>query len=351
MSVTSLLVPCPNIQDALDQNFLTCGAASMREPMPFLEFVASEANNFGIKQKVAPGNAKIKTVELTYRQRFLEGEIDENVTNPSCTATTKVGNESTNYTMDSTENVGKSVLFEISDWTDICDSGEAVVAMELQRIIDGVVRKLATKTATQAALLAGGWNSGVDNLTGDILEVATLKSIASGDIAPFAMQDIDMAFMQSGWCAARGIFSGSQLYKYYGQMLAGCCANMGVDLGQIMAQFGYAVAYDKYIATALGGNEFALASQLGSMALLTWTQNSVYDGANLLSRGLNYYPTTIFDPQTGIPMDLNIKNDCGQISVQVVATTKLVALPADMFQASDANSGVNFSAVIEVVNT
>jgi hypothetical protein len=49
-------------------------------------------------------------------------------------------------------------------------------------------------------------------------------------------------------------------------------------------------------------------------------------------------------------MDLNIKNDCGQISVQVVATTTLVALPLDLFQNGDENDGVNFSAVIKVVN-
>lgn len=348
MSVTNLLVPCPNIQDLLKANFQTC---TQREPMPFLEFLTSPANNYGLQQKVSPGKGKLKNVELTYLQRLLEGEVEENVTNPMCTSTTERGNEVEVYELDPDANVGVSQKFTLATWRDICEDPEVSFIQQLERMQTALMAKVATKTANQAPALIGGWNSNVDNVIADELIVKTLKTVASGDIAPFTMQDIDMAFMQSGWCAGRAIFSGTDLYKYYGQMLAGCCASMGVDLRQIMDMFGWGVAYDKRIATAFGGNDHALAVQLGALALLHYNVNDVYDDFDLLSSSANYYHTKIFDPGTGLPMDLNMKNDCGNISIQLVATTTLVALPKDMFQATDENDGVNYAAEIKVTNT
>ena len=52
----------------------------------------------------------------------------------------------------------------------------------------------------------------------------------------------------------------------------------------------------------------------------------------------------------GIPYDLTIKHDCGVISVSVIATTKLVALPDDMYQTGDHLDGVKGFAEVNVVN-
>jgi hypothetical protein len=344
MSVTNLLIPCPDLQGALDENFLTCSSSELAEAMPHLQFLTSPDNNFGLKQRVSPGGGKVRRIELLFKQRLLESEISENVQNPKCTSTTKRGVESVFYDMDTTENVGVDEYYEISDWERLCESGDSFVASELRRMMNGVRRKIAKKSAEEIVADLGGWNSTTDDLSGDILQIDTTKT--GGDIYPFGMQNLDIAFMQAMYCAPKGVFGGTKFFKYYGQMLAGCCANMGVDLGKIMAQFGIAIAYDKWVAQAAGGNEFSIVSQLGASTLLTWTQNSVYDGANLIARGLNYYPTVIYD-EFGIPYDLNIKNDCGQIAMQVVATTKAVTLPTTLFQSGDENFGVNFNAMIE----
>ncbi len=347
MSVTNILIPCPDLQGALDENFTTCANT---EAMPHLQFITSEANNKGLKQKVSPGGGKIHRIELTYRQRLLETEIFENVQNPKCVSTTKRGVESSFYDIDEDQNVGVDELFDMDDYIRICESGDSFVAAEIRRMMDGLKRKIAKKTATEIVAQLGGWNSTVADalagvvLSGEILQINTTKS--NGDISPFAMQDLDIATMQSLYCDAIGIFGGAAWFRYYGQMLAGCCANMGVDLGEIMNMFGKAVAYDKWIAQAAGGNEFSVVSQLGASTLLTYAKNSVFDGADLIKRGATTYRTVIFD-EFGIPMDLNIKEDCGKMSVQLVATTKAVVLPTDMYQSGDENSGVNFNALIE----
>jgi outer membrane lipoprotein-sorting protein len=65
----------------------------------------------------------------------------------------------------------------------------------------------------------------------------------------------------------------------------------------------------------------------------------------------NYISTVIVSPRTGIPMDLTVSDTCGTVSVSLVATTKLVALPTDLFSQGDFMSGVNYIAPIKVVNS
>lgn len=60
---------------------------------------------------------------------------------------------------------------------------------------------------------------------------------------------------------------------------------------------------------------------------------------------------TITSPATGIPYDIVIKHDCGNIHVTLTATTKVVALPLDMYQTGDDMEGVNGIAVMQVVNS
>jgi hypothetical protein len=62
------------------------------------------------------------------------------------------------------------------------------------------------------------------------------------------------------------------------------------------------------------------------------------------------FTTVIFD-SSGVPYDLRVVDNCGLgYSIFVKATTKVVALPADMFDVGDNLNGVNFVNSVEVVN-
>lgn len=348
---STTLNPCETIQDELNEMFMTCDASRLREPSPFFDFVMSSENMAGVAQEVSPGGGKTRTVNLRYDQRINEDNVKSNQSNPNCVATTKRGDCIEAYTIDITQNEQIEQLIDIADLVEICRTNENYWAENIQRLIDALVRKIATKTTQQAVLLTGKWGADVDNVdVNDNLEVSTLRAGTTDEVAPFTMEDIDMALMQSAYCGPVGIFGGSALYKYARRVMAGCCSNQGVNLGEIMAQYGKAVAYDRRVANELGGNNFNFVVQSGALQLITFNMFEGAEGLNVIT-GSDYSRTVIVDPQSGLPIDLTIKDNCGQVSVILTATTKLISMPDDMFGTGDIYDGCKFFNTIEVVNS
>jgi len=354
MSRSLVLCPCPNIQDSLNNNFLTCNSGMLREDMPILDWLTSPINSGALRTKVNPGKGKVRTVTLTHWQRLTKDQIQENRTNPSCTAETVRGNFCTDYTVDTEENVAVEEFITLDDWKDVCENNGEMYVNLIQRMIDGLMWKLWEKTAEQVAALVGAWGASVDNVVGGNLEVPTLKTGTTDEIFPFTMEDIDLAIRQSGYCANQAFFSGTLLYKYFRRILAGCCANQGVNLADIMRLYGRAIAYDREMATALGGNEFAIATQPSALVLLQYSKNEAWDDAemqDLIKIGSDYHPRAIRDPKTGIIIDFNTKVSCGKIYLEMFATTKVVGMPDNLYDTVDEFNGVNFVNSIKVVNT
>lgn len=344
---------CPNLQSHLNDAWVNATNGVGIEQIPFLEFLFSEANRGNIAQTIYAGGGKTRKLEVVYDQRILESQVSDDVSNPNCSATTKRGDCITTYEIDSTDNVGVEELVEIQDLEKNCESNGAFFVRKIRTLIDAVERKVATRTATEAALLTGKYSTDVTNIdASDNLQVATLKSVASGDLSPLAQQIINRAARKTGYTAPYVIFGGDDLVDYYERSLSGCCANEGIDIGDIVRRFGVAVGYDQRAADALGGQEFNLMFQIGALQLLYYTRAPWKDGVMQTIGGdaANYTMTGIVSPRTGIPMDLSVKDDCGDISINLVATTKLIGMPADMFPTGDKYDGVNFVNTIEVVN-
>jgi hypothetical protein len=57
----------------------------------------------------------------------------------------------------------------------------------------------------------------------------------------------------------------------------------------------------------------------------------------------------VFSP-AGVPIDLTMKDDCGNLSITMVAIGKIVTLPNDIYEASDKYAGVNYLNGLRVVN-
>jgi hypothetical protein len=343
--------PCENLQGYLEDYFQTCGAAELREPTPFFDFLTSAENNMGLQQIVSPGGGKVRNVVLKYQKRYLESEVATNQPNPNCTNTNEPFDCTQTYTIDTYRTFQHGFKWNINEMRDVCQNDRMQFAKEIQRSIDVVMRKIATQITNDAALLIGKWNDNVQNVTGqDRLDLATLKSVASGDINPVLYQTLDLALMQTGYCAQRVIFSGTDLYSYFRQSsVAGCCANEGIDINAIWNNYGIAVYYDKRVASAAGGNSFAWVTQPGALALLTYNQ---FDGEYVYGgNGTNYEHMLIRDPKTAFPLDLTISDNCGVISVNITGTPKVVGLPNDLYAVGDEQEGVNYFNKIKVVNS
>jgi len=350
----TVIQACENLQEDLNKYFLTCNAANLREASPFYDFLMSDMNNTGLSQTVNPGDGKTRTLNLRYEKRIPESEVLENQTHPVCVASTKRGNCLATYEMDVTENVQVDELISLTDLVTACESNELIVAKKMQKLIDALFRKSATKITEQAAAEMGRWNTNVLGVNGSQqLEVRTLRAAPNADeMAPFAMEDIDLALKITNYCAPAPIFAGQLLYKYYRRMQAGCCSNQGIDLSAILNQYGTAVMYDKRVAAAAGGNEFAWVLQPGALAILNFNFYEGMEGLNKVTEsGKDYVRMVIRDPQSGLPIDLMIKDNCGDLSIVMTATQKLVSLPNDLWPNSDEQFGVKFFNEIKVVNS
>lgn len=342
--LSSSYVQCETIQSMLDENFLTCPQPN--ESMPALQAILATQTANGISQKVSD-NGKVKTVKVVYDQRLLESAVESGSGARTCTTSNETFDNYATYTIDPAVWLKASEKFTTAELATVCTADvQQMIAKKIQKVIDVLERKIATKTATELVALYGKYGSNVAGVNGsDELVVSTIISGTSRSIDYTAMSDIDMAALQTGYCAPAYIVGGSTLYKFGQNIEVGCCSTTGVNILDAANKFGKAFLYDKRVASALGSEDKSLMIQAGSVALITYNEASQV--ANL---GANYAKFVMFSPRTGLPIDIVLKDDCGTIHVNAYANTKLVGLPTDMFAVGDEYRGVTFVNKILVDN-
>ncbi len=344
---TGILVPCEKLQDDLKKYYNTCDTFS--EPMPLYEFLMSGLNRAGTLQSVmSPGDSKLRQIRLTYTPRILHTSVSENVTHPTCVATTVRGNRWQDYILDPDVNIMIDEKITLQDLREICKPNSMIFAEKIAMMLDAMDRKAGYNVSEEAVVLAGNWGTDVPGVdASDNLEVSTLRDGTTDELAPFAMQDIKWGTEQSGYCDAYGIFTGSTLAKYADATKLGCCAQYGMDLGAIMAQWGTAVMYDRAVRAAFGGENFSLVVMNGALQVVTW---NLYEMSpwNAFQTG-NEVIMKIFT-RRGLPVDFMAKYDCGVWHIVMTAAFKVFGMPTDMFNAGDIYEGVTFVNKVEVVN-
>jgi len=364
MSGSTTMVECPNLQASLDQYFQTCNSRRLFEPAPLFEFLNSDFNRGAANYSalLAPGEGKVRTAYLTYTQRILESAVTTPGTTRNCAATTQRGNLSTHCDIDTTayEYVEEKIVN--TDFRRVCESNGSIVAGKMLDMISALERKVATKVTTQAVALIGGVNSTIAagdkvtvnsgiNVGETYLKIATKKSAAAGgDIDPTAFATLDYLAMQNALCNNAPIFGG-EIFRYAQLMRAGCCANTGISLEKIMDLYPNPVFYDKRVWQAMGSINDSIMIQPGALQIVWFNENN--DGiANAagITVGTNYQKQIIYSPNTGIPIDLTMKDDCGTLHINMYANPKLCGLPYDLFATGDEMEGETFVYGVRIVN-
>lgn len=353
---------CPDVQVLLEDYYNDCDASMMRDPAPFYDYVNSEANRTAANysQAVAPGEAKLKTVTLLYNQRIEESAVTAPGTDRTCVATTVRGNLSTSCTVDPSTYIQVDELIKNIDFRYVCQNASDLLPKKMMRMLNALMSKDATNITNAAATLLGDWGNDVPaarKVTEHGVQYLSVPTLKSGgvDVDPKGMQRIDSAMIQSQWCRAGGapIFSDLNLWEYFRLMKAGCCADNGLSLEKILQQYGYGVVWDRRVALASGfGGNYAWTVQPGALQVVHYVENDngVSEAAGVTAAGSNYLKRIIHDPVTGAPVDLTIKDDCGNVSIIMRKVSKLCALPYDLFPVGDHMEGVSFFAGIKVVN-
>jgi hypothetical protein len=271
-----------------------------------------------------------------------------------CTATTEQGDNYATYTIDCTDGLRIERKVNLNDWNESCKSDGTIIFDTLVNMLDGLIPAVAAKQAAELNPLLGTWSNAVDPawLTADdFLEVATKDSNDKNDPAWF--ERVNGAKVLTGFCAPTLITGGLDLWSAWRLLNVGCCTQDGLDALAIAEQFGEAVVYDYYVAQEFGNN-VSLMLQSNSIQLLTATWGrpalDISGFAALDMTYRNYFETVVADPITGIPVDLIIKEDCGDISIIMTATTKTVGLPNDLYPTGHPMEGVTFANGIQVTN-
>jgi len=330
--------------------FNTCNSSLRLEEIPLAEFIASGANRSNLTQVISPANAKVRSIDLIYDQLILEAAVRTG-NQEFCTATTKRGNCSQNYTIDPDINYSVEQKIEESDLREACLNNGEYLSKQILKMMIALEHFIASKWTEQAVALAGAWNHTDIPETisaGNALEIPITDQ--NGAINPVASQILSNDLVINGYCNQPFIASGTDFYRYMqATAQAGCCTNQGLNVGDIQAKWGMAVAYDRRVKNSMGGNQFGLVVQPNSVIPLYWVKNPWKDGMAIPSGGgANYVNYGLMLPRLAIPVDVYFLDKCpGEFHITISTVTKVVGLPEDLFPTGYQLDGVTFVNKIE----
>jgi hypothetical protein len=164
----------------------------------------------------------------------------------------------------------------------------------------------------------------------------------------FAIADIQQATRMANYPGAPVAFGGAEMQRYANAMAAGCCTQYGIDLLAITQQNGFGFAYDSRLAAAQGAQTKALVTTAGAIQWLSFNLAEWNTGITPTA-GSNYSKTLVFTP-AGVPVDLTMKDDCGNLSIVLTTTGILATLPTDIYESADKYAGVNYVNCVSIVN-
>lgn len=347
-SVSDIL-SCPQIQEDLNTQFVQFDPLGAKDVQGFTDFVASPLNTNGFLQRqVSGGNGKYRQVELVYTPPILESSVGSTTTK-LCVSTNERGQTSHTYEIDPTTGSAYNELFTLSHLATMCKDNSLWFAQRLQAAMDALEKSIGTKNATQLALLNGAFGTGetAGAVTANVKTIATKKSAAAGgDFDINAIAEIVFSAMDTGYSNKPFVFGYGEILKYFRRLYAGSIAAEGIDYGQFAAQNDVVFIADKKVKAACGSENFMML-QPGAVQMLTYNEfegafNTVDDGA--------YKQTVIVNPKNGRKFDFQLKNDCGNVSVNLKLAHQLVGLPTDMYATGDPYHNVTFVNEFKITN-
>lgn len=337
----NVMAACPNLQAGLNEMWMDPARwEGTSDRMPFAEFLNSPMNRRRISYEITPGRGKVRTVEVVYQQRMLESAALYNQANPKCTATTRVGENISTYTLDTDVNVQVEQTIELTDYEGSCTDNSILLQRQVSRMVDGLDRIVATQQTNQASALNGNWGADIA-VNGQNQFVVNTLVAGTQNPAFNTWAKLRNALDDSGFPGDVMIVGGSTMREYFQYLQAGCCADNGIDLGEMMAQHGYAYAYDKRMQNALGtANEFMVLAP-GALQPISFSRAEGKAAmGDIWDRGSDYFYGTVRSPRLGLTYDLSAKDNCGTLSLALTYTGKVIAAPNDMYAVGDEYEGV-----------
>lgn len=339
MSYISELIACPDPQARIN-NYFGCDKSTMLKlnETGLTQFLFSPMNTNNVMSRtVAPGEGKLRTLELVYTPRIKSDDVGTSINRESCVATTPHGNRSETYTLD--PNVGVTIerKVQMSQLAAICQSNQDYIQEMQMQMMDALIRKMDVRLAAQTVLLAGNFGVGEDDVVNDVKTVATQRT--GGGLSDDFISEINFAADNAGYCERPFVFGYGEIQKAYTKLAASCCADNGLNVAALAQAVGLTGSFipDRWIKTALGSAADFITLDPGAVQVLTY---NAFEGFGNRFNTDQFVQTVITHPGTGIPFDFQASFNCGTWSFIMSLAFKAVGVPTDLYYSGDIYDGV-----------
>ena len=342
------LIDCEAMQSELTDHFVACDPTKTNELTPLVQFLNSSVNTNNILRKeVAPGRTKIRTVNLTYTPRVRENEVS-NSTAIKCVSTNKAGMLQESYEIDTTAGVSWDEAFNLADMARMCKDNSLWFASRIQDGMNGMIRHMETNLVSDLQALIGKFADDETNVVADVKTVTTKFSDGKPDTN--MLEEVTFAAANAGYCTAPYVFGWGEAAKYMKRLQAGCCADSGLDLFEMLQMNGMIFMPSYRIEKKFATNHF-ITMAAGALQLLTYNEfeeDGLFNNPNYQT---SHKRMIVTDPLTRLPFDMLINFPCaGDMTVQMKLAYKLVGMPDDLFSTGDRLRGVTQVNHFKIVN-
>ena len=338
MSVFSLgLVNCEAVQGQIRDNFPVFLASGGYRFTPLLQLLTDPINtNNVISSTISPGDGKKRISKTVYQPRMREADVSTTVAF-SCTATNEAGELSTTCEIDETAGVKSSELIKRVDLADICESNDSYIAKRIQAHIDVLHRKLETGLHTKFWAATGKYPDNDTSLNaGKTLKTVQTLKASSVDTSLDAIEELAYTLRLAGYDRAFTI-GDNLLTKYFDRLAVGCCVDgYGVDMSAAGSR-GITHMHSNRTNTEFGAGNFGFYMP-GAAQIVTYNR---FAGSNAVVD--NSYKQMVIDSPLfpGISFDVTMKEDCGELHLEIGVAYELCTAPTDYFAIDDRLDGFN----------
>lgn len=327
---------CPAFQDDISGYFGNCNYDAIPQDVGVTVFLTSGINTAGrLQTQLSPGNSKIRTVELTYTQRYNPSHVRDNAV-PHCDGGLAPSNYCAQYTIDPTEGSSWDMTIDPTNYQEDC--GMTInewISNEFLKAMAAIGGRIDQKNITAISENFGEFVT--SGLVGP-KETKTKSTNVQTDLQ--LIEDVTYESMMNYYCSVPFAFGGGELFKYMKRVAAGCCADyLAVDLGEYARQNDFVFVADRHVEQIVGTNHFFTLSA-GAVQMITFNR---FVGERMKINDGAYIQDTVTDPFTGITYDYVLKNDCGVWKGWIGVAHKLVFLPLDLVAPDDELYGANWT--------
>jgi len=308
-------------------------AAKKRSKLGYIEALASPLNTRGQRQLPTQQGSKKRVVEVRWRQRSTESDIEESKSG-TCTSTDFPDFNSELFEV--SKEVERKFALNTSEFKAVCEGRSEFIGETLELTFDALARKINSALLTEQLT-----NFGINIASGSAATTSvTVFPAATGAPNAAALQTLMLEYEITNEMAGAPIWvGGGNIYKFWKTLQVGCCNDAGVNMLDLSNSLGYAPFVDTMVDSVIGTNQF-IVMEPQSVQFVPFND---YVGEDATSSGTSVARGTITDSKTGITYDLKVlQDDCSDNWIVIINLNyDIFFQPGEAFSANDHLYGTN----------